>query len=83
MFEIYLVFAVALIAVGAGAGILAIFAIGIYREDKDYSLGRSSRSRITSGLRTVTDAYIHPRLPELADRPRGLTTPRPGTLRTS
>jgi len=83
MFEIYLFGAIALMAAGAGVGILAIFAIGIHREEKAYSLGKPSPGRIAGGLRAVTDAYIHPRLPELADRPRrDLTLPGSGTLRT-
>lgn len=70
MIEFYLIAAIALIAAGAGVGILAIFAVGIHREDKAYSLGNASPGRLTGGLRVVTDAYVHPRLPELANRQR-------------
>jgi len=70
MIEMYAVAAIALIAAGAAIGILVVFAIGIHREDKAYSLGTASPGRITGGLRAVTSAYAHPQLPELASRQR-------------
>ena len=51
-------------------GILAIFAMGIRREEKAYSLGSASPCRIAGGLRAVTSAYAHPQLPELGSHQR-------------
>lgn len=69
MLEMYALAALALIMVGAVVGILIIFAVGIHREEKAYSLGKTEPGRITGGLRAVTRAYVHPRLPELAISP--------------
>ncbi len=69
MIEMYAIAALALIAAGAVVGILIVFALGIHREEKAYSLGKADPGRITGGLRAVTRAYAHPQLPELAANP--------------
>jgi len=63
MIDIYAAVALALIAAGAGLGILAIFAVGIHREDKAMSLGKAAPGRIAAGLRAITCAYINPQFP--------------------
>jgi hypothetical protein len=68
--EIYVIAAIALIAAGAAAGILVIFAMGIHREEKARSLGNANPGRIEGGLRVFTSAYAHPELPELTHRHR-------------
>ena len=70
MFELYAAVVVALIAAGIMAGILVLFAVGIHREDRAQSLGRPDPGPIAGGLRSITQAYAHPRLPELASRHR-------------
>jgi len=70
MIEMYVIGAFALIAAGAVVGILAIFAMGIRREERAYSLGSTSPDRIAGGLRAVTSAYAHPQLPELGSHHR-------------
>jgi hypothetical protein len=70
MIELYAAVVIALIGVGFMAAILFLFAIGIHREDRAHSLGQTDPGRITGGLRSITQAYAHPRLPELASRHR-------------
>jgi len=68
MIEMYAIAAVALIALGAVVGALLLYALGIRREDRAHSLGQADPGRIAGGLRAITRAYAHPRLPELTNR---------------
>jgi hypothetical protein len=57
MIGLYLVIAAILLAIGVMIGVLVIFAAGIHREEKAYSLGQARPGRFASGVRTVTGAY--------------------------
>ena len=65
MIEMYAIAAVALMAAGALVAILVLFALGIHREERAYSLSQPEPGRITGGLRSITRAYAHPQLPKL------------------
>jgi hypothetical protein len=57
---IYAFVALSLVLAGVGAGILAVLALAIHREDKDYSLITVTRpGRLASGARIITSAYAH------------------------
>jgi hypothetical protein len=56
MIEVYAIVALTLVAVGVVVGILVVFALGIWREEKDYSLTVASPSRLASGIRAATGA---------------------------
>ncbi len=66
MSEIYIISAIVLLAAGAGAGILAIYAIGTRREEKVRSLPSPRPGRLATGPRTVTGAYAYPWVTDLA-----------------
>jgi hypothetical protein len=68
MFDIHAVAAVALVGVGVIVGALAIFVLGMHREDRARNLGRPSPGRITSRARAVTSAYVGTPLAANADQ---------------
>ena len=73
MIEMYAIAVVALLAAGAMIGVLIVFAFGIWREDKNYSLSDTRPGPLASGVRAVTNAYAHPWVGEHAShRPPGL-----------
>jgi hypothetical protein len=57
MIEIYAIVGGVLVLAGAIAGILTVIAVGIRREEKDYSFTVDSPSRIASGARSATGLY--------------------------
>jgi hypothetical protein len=57
MIEIYVIIGSALLIAGAIAGILTVIAVGIHREEKQYSLTVDSPSRTASGARSATGLY--------------------------
>jgi len=68
MIEMWAIAAFALMAAGAIAGSLVIFAIWIHREERAHGLRITNPGGIAGGLRAVMDARVHPRVPELAGR---------------
>jgi hypothetical protein len=70
MIEVYALAVIVVAVTGAMAGILAILAVGIRREDKAYSLRTVARpGRLASGVRAVTGAHA-----------RGPRVVRPATI---
>jgi hypothetical protein len=57
MIGFLLIAAVALIAAGTVVGFLFVLALGIHREERDYSFTVRSPSRLASGVRAATGAY--------------------------
>lgn len=61
MMEFYAVCAVVVFATGAGAGFLALVALGIRREERRYSMTIEAPGKIARGARVANG--VHARLP--------------------
>jgi hypothetical protein len=67
MIEFYMVCAAVLFTAGAGAGFLALVALGIRREERDYSMTISTPSKIARGARVANG--MHARQPGVLYEP--------------
>ena len=68
-----IVIGVGLIVLAAGItiGIVAVVSWGIRQEEREFSLTRDARSKVSRGTRVVTDLYVRQRsdTPSPAQRP--------------
>lgn len=60
MIEMYAIAALALVAAGALAGMLLLFAVGIHKEERARSIDQANPGRSALGLRAVMSAHVHP-----------------------
>jgi len=52
-------------AAGIAVGGILLVSLGIRREERDFSMTRSARGKVSKGARLVTDLYVR----ERSDRP--------------
>jgi hypothetical protein len=57
--------ALVIFAAGAAVGAILLVSWGIRREERDFSMTRSARGKVSKGARLITDLYVRQR----SDRP--------------